>query len=249
MVTLSTTDLLRRVPLFQGLPDTLINQVAQSLEKRTYKRSELIIEANTQPNVLIIILSGQVRVFIVGDSGRQAVIATLGPWECLGEMSMLDGEPHSASVITDTPVDALILSQSALTECIESSSQFALSIMRSLVGRLRNANQKIASLAYVSVFGRVAQYLLDSATESEAGELLVRRKLSQVEMGKTLGASREMISQAMKTFESQLFIEKLEGGKIRVNPNVLQRRPDLIPGVVLNLHQCNRSYSQQASLH
>lgn len=249
MATLSTADLLQRVPLFQGLSEALMNHVVQSMEKRTFKRSELIIEAQTRVNSLIIILSGQVRVFVVGDGGRQAVMATLGPSECLGEMSIIDGEPHSASVIADTAVDALILSQAAFSECIHSSPQFAVSILRSLVGRLRNANQKMASLAYVSVFGRVAQYLIDSATESETGDLLVRRKLSQAEMSKTLGASREMISQAMKTFESQLFIEKLGDGKIRVNSVVLQNRPDLVPGLALNLHQCNRSYGAQGAAY
>ena len=116
-------------------------------------------------------------------------------------------------------------------------------MLRCLVGRLRKANQKIASLAYVSVYGCVAQYLVDTATETETGDLILAKKLSQVEMSQTLGASREMISQALKAFESQSFLQKMESGKFRVNTNIIKDRPEWMPGVVLNLSR--GSHSQQ----
>jgi CRP-like cAMP-binding protein len=178
---------------------------------------------------------------MVEDDGKQAVVATLGAWECIGEMSILDGETQSATVIADTQVDALLLSQEAFLQCIQSSSHLAMALLRTLVGRLRKANQKIASLAHVSVYGRVAQYLVDTAIQSETGELLLANKLSRVEMSQSLGASREMISQALKTFENQAFLQKLEDGHFRVNPIIFKDRPDLLPGVTLNLRECARS--------
>jgi CRP-like cAMP-binding protein len=237
-------ELLRRVPLFRGLPELQISLLATAVEKRQFKRADLILVAGKKLGSLVIILSGQVRVLMVEDDGKQAVIASLGPWECFGEMSILDGEPQTATVIADTPVDALLLSGDAFLYCIQNSTQLAIAVLTSLVGRLRNANQKIASLAYVSVYGRVAQYLVDIATESPSGELLLAKKLSQVEMSQTLGASREMISQALKAFESQAFLEKTVSGQFKVNPIILKDRPDLLPGVTLNL---NRYKSNTAS--
>jgi CRP-like cAMP-binding protein len=209
--------------------------LAYAAEKRQYKRAELILIAGERLGSLVIILSGQVRVLMVEDDGKQAVIATLGPWEYVGEMSILDGEPQVATVIADTPVDALVLSEGAFLHCIQNSSHLAVTVLSNLVGRLRNANLKIASLAYVSVYGRVAQYLVDMATPSESGDLLLVKKLSQVEMSQTLGASREMISQALKAFESQSFLQKMDGGQLKVNPVILKDRPDLLPGVTLDL--------------
>ena len=241
MASLSTVELLRRVPIFLGLPDSHTALLANAVEKRQFKRSEFILEAGQNFGFLVIILSGQVRVMLVEDDGKQAVIATLGAGECVGEMSLLDGEPQSASVIADTPVDALLLSQAAFLYCVQTSTHLATSLLKSLVGRLRKANLKIASLAYVSVYGRVAQYLVDTATESASGDLLLARKLSQVEMSQTLGASREMISQALKAFESKSFLQRLGSGQFRVNPIVLKDRPDLLPGVNLDLSRCHRS--------
>lgn len=245
MASLSTVELLRRVPLFRGLPESQTTLLASAVEKRKFKRAELVLAAGERLGSLVIILSGQVRVLMVEDDGKQAVIATLGPWECLGEMSILDGEPQSATVIADTPVDALLLSQDAFRYCIQSSTHLAMALLTSLVGRLRRANQKIASLAYVSVYGRVAQYLVDTATQTPTGDLLLAKKLSQVEMSQTLGASREMISQALKTFESQSFLQRTVSGQLRVNPIVLKDRPDLLPGVTLDLSRCGH----QAASH
>ena len=246
MASLSTVELLRRVPIFMGLPESQTSLLASSVEKRQFKRAEVILEAGQSLGSLVIILSGQVRVMLVEDDGKQALIATLGSGECVGEMSILDGEPQSAMVIADTAVDALLLRRDAFIHCVQSSTPLAMALLQSLVGRLRRANEKIASLAYVSVYGRVAQYLVDTATESESGDLLLAKKLSQVEMSQTLGASREMISQALRAFESKSFLQKMGSGQFRVNPIVLKDRPDLLPGVTLNLSRCNRSVASSS---
>jgi CRP-like cAMP-binding protein len=241
MASLSTVELLRRVPLFRAIPESQILFLASAVTKHQFKRAELVFEAGQRLGSLVILLSGQVRILMVEDDGKQAVVATLGAWECVGEMSILDGEAQSATVIADTPVDALLLSKDAFLHCIQNDAHLAVAMLRCLVGRLRKANQKIASLAYVSVYGRVAQYLVDTATESETGDLILAKKLSQVEMSQTIGASREMISQALKAFENQAFLQKMESGKFRVNTNILKDRPDLMPGVVLNLSRSSRS--------
>jgi CRP-like cAMP-binding protein len=241
VASLTTVELLRRVPYFQGLSESQTLLLASAVEKRQFKRAEILLSVGQKFGYLIVILSGQVRVMMVEDDGKQAVVATLGAGECVGEMSILDGGPQSATVMADTPVDALLLSQEAFLYCVQSSTHLAMTLLQSLVGRLRRANEKIASLAYVSVYGRVAQYLVDTATESASGDLLLEKKLSQVEMSQTLGASREMISQALKAFESKSFLQKTGSGHFMVNPIVLKDRPDLLPGVTLNLSRCNRS--------
>ena len=241
MASLSTVELLRRVPIFVRLSESQSALLATAVEKRHFKRGEIILEAGENLGSLVIILSGQVRVTVLEENGKQAVIATLGAGEVVGEMSILDGAPQSASVVTDTPVDALLLSQDAFLQCVQNNTHLAIALLQSLVGRLRRANEKIASLAYVSVYGRVAQYLVDTATQTEAGDLLLAKKLSVVAMSQTLGASREMISQALKAFEDKSFLKKMGTGQFSVNPFVLKDRPDLLPGVTLNLSRYSRT--------
>ncbi len=225
MATLTTPELLRRVPLFEHLSDTQAISLMGALEKRRFKRSERLVEAGQKTDMLFVILSGSANVLVSHASGKELVLATLGVGDCIGEMSLLDNEPHSATVAAATQVDALVLTREGFNSCILHNAQMAVAVMRGLVKRLRKANHKIASLALLSVFGRVARYLIDMAEETEAGQLLVRKKMSHAAIAREVGASREMVSKALKEFESQSFICKLDNGMLGITERRAKARP------------------------
>lgn len=214
MATLTKIELLKRVPLFAKLSDTQAISLIGSLEKQRYKRSEHIVDIGLKSNALYVILSGKARVIIISDKGKEVVLANLGVGDCIGEMSLLDDQPHSATVVADSQMDVLILGRDAFTSCVMHNASLAVAVMHGLVDRLRRANQKIASLAFVSVYGRVARALLDSAQVDESGRLIVSQKISHAALSREIGASREMVSKALKEFEKQSFIHKLVDGTL-----------------------------------
>jgi CRP-like cAMP-binding protein len=216
VATLTKIELLKRVPLFAKLSDTQAISLIGSLEKLRYKRSEHIIDIGEKSNALYVIISGRARVVIVSDKGKEVVLATLGVGDCIGEMSLLDELPHSATVVADTQMDVLVLAREAFSSCVTHNAPLAVSVMQGLVDRLRRANQKIASLAFVSVYGRVARALLESAEQDETGQLIISKKISHAAMSREIGASREMVSKALKEFEKQSFIRRLEDGTLRI---------------------------------
>ena len=217
MATLTTPDLLRRVPLFEHLSETQTVSLMGSLEKRRFKRTETLVVVGQKTNALYVILSGTVQVTVSHSSGREQVLATLGVGDCIGEMSLLDNEPHSATVVAATQVDVLVLTREGFNSCILHNAQMAVSVMRGLVKRLRKANGKIASLALLSVYGRVAHYLLGLAQEEGTGRQLIKKKLSHAAIAREVGASREMVSKALKEFEAQCFITKTEQGFLSIS--------------------------------
>lgn len=216
MAMLSNLDLIRRVPLFAGLVPEQAELLANAVTKQRFKRGEALVLQGKMSNALYIILSGKARVLMSDGSGREVILATLSAGECVGEMSLIDREPHSATVMADQQLDALVLGRDEFMHCLQQSSDLSFAVMRELVQRLRSASRKISSLALVGVYGRVAMVLLESA-ESEGGKtLLIREKLSRQDIAKMVGASREMVSRVMKDFEEQGFIQTLEGGGVRV---------------------------------
>jgi CRP-like cAMP-binding protein len=224
VATLSTPDLLRRVPLFEHLSETQTVSLMGALEKKRFKRSETVVVAGQKSNMLFVILSGTVNVIVNHPSGRQLVLAVLGVGDCIGEMSLLDNEPHSATVVAATQVDVLVLTREGFNSCILHNTHMAVAVMRGLVKRLRKANQKIASLALLSVFGRVAHYLLDAAEDTGPGSMVIRKKLSHTAIAREVGASREMVSKALKEFEAQAFITKLDNGQLLIKERRAQPR-------------------------
>ena len=215
MSMLSNLELIRRVPLFALLTANQAESVSESVTKRRFKRGEIIVEQGQKSNTLFIILTGRVRVVTADKRGREVILATLQPGDYIGEMSLIDNEPHSATVRAEVQTDMLILGRTEFARCLPENSSLSYAIMRGLVQRLRSADRQIESLALLDVYGRVARTLLDMA-EMDGEKKMIRNKVSRQDLAKVVGASREMVSRVMKDLEERGMIETQENGSVLI---------------------------------
>jgi CRP/FNR family cyclic AMP-dependent transcriptional regulator len=209
---LSNLDLLRRVPLFSLLTVAQAEVISGAVIKRRFKRGEALVEQGQKSNALFILLTGRARVMTSDSRGREVILATLAQGDYLGEMSIIDNEPHSATVRAEVQTDVLMLGRAEFARCLTENASMSLVVMRGLVKRLRHADRKIESLALLDVYGRVAHALLDFAVPDAQGQLVIKDKISRQDLAKMVGASREMVSRVMKDLEERGFIEALPGG-------------------------------------
>jgi CRP/FNR family cyclic AMP-dependent transcriptional regulator len=217
MSMLTNQDLLRRVPLFAMLSEDQLSRLASSVVKRRVKRGERVVTQGQRSDALSIILSGRARVLMTDSSNnREVILATLKTGDYFGEMSLIDNDVHSATVEAEIQTDVLELGREEFLHCLAESAPLAHGVIRSLVQRLRHADRKIGSLALMTVYGRVANVLLDMAKAVPAGDMVIRERLSRQDIAKMVGASREMVSRVMKDFEEQGFVTPLEGGSMQV---------------------------------
>lgn len=217
MSMLTNLDLIRRVPLFAMLTPAQAESLADAVDKRRFKRGDLIVEQGKKCDALYIILAGRARVVVTDRRAREVILATLQPGDYIGEMSLIDQAPHSASVEAEIQTDALVLGGHDFARCLLENHSTVAAVMRGLVGRLRSADRKIESLALMGVYGRVANVLLDSGVPNPDNNIrVIRDKISRQDIAKMVGASREMVSRVMKDFEEQGFIETREDGAIWV---------------------------------
>ena len=219
MSMLTNLDLIRRVPLFTMLTPTQAESLASAVDKRRFRRGELIVEQGKKCDALYIILAGRARVVVTDSKAREVILATLHPGDHIGEMSLIDQEPHSANVEAEVQTDALVLGGDDFTRCLLENSSTVAAVMKGLVQRLRSADRKIESLALLGVYGRVANVLLDSGVPVPGPEdvRVIRDKISRQDIAKMVGASREMVSRVMKDFEEQGFIETRADGSVLVH--------------------------------
>jgi CRP-like cAMP-binding protein len=213
MSILSNLDLIRRVPLFSTLTQAQAESVADAVVKRRYKRGEIIVEQGKKSNFLAIVLTGRARVVTTDTRGREVILATMNPGDYVGEMSLIDNQPHSASVRAEVQTDVLILGRAEFARCLPENTSMAYAVMKGLVLRLRHADRKIESLALMDVYGRVARALLEFAQPDKDGQLVIRDRVSRQDVAKMIGASREMVSRVMKDLEDRGFIEVTEDGR------------------------------------
>ena len=213
MAMLSSLDLIRRVPLFSMLTNDQAQGVADGVVKRRFRRGEIIVEHGQKSNALFILLTGRARVLTADSRGREVILAVLQSGDYVGEMSLIDNEPHSATVRAEVQTDMLVLGRAEFARCLPENSSLSYAIVRGLVQRLRNADRQIESLALLDVYGRVARTLLDMA-EDDNGVKIIRGKVSRQDLAKVVGASREMVSRVMKDLEERKIIETQENGSV-----------------------------------
>ena len=211
MAMLSNLDLIRRVPLFSLLSNEQAQGIADNVVKRRYRRGEILVEQGGKSNALFILLTGRARVLTSGSRGREVILAVLSSGDYVGEMSLIDNEPHSATVRAEIQTDVLVLSRAEFARCLPENSSLSYAIMHGLVQRLRNADRQIETLALLDVYGRVARSLLEMA--EVVNEIrIIRSKVSRQDLAKVVGASREMVSRVMKDLEERGMIETQENG-------------------------------------
>ena len=174
------------------------------------------MEQGEKSNTLFIILTGRVRVVTSDKRGREVILATLNPGDYIGEMSLIDNEPHSATYRAEVQTDMLTLGRAEFARCLPENSSMSYAIMKGLVQRLRQADRKIESLALMDVYGRVARALLEFAQPDREGLMTIRERISRQDIAKMVGASREMVSRVMKDLEDRGFIETREDGSMVV---------------------------------
>jgi CRP/FNR family cyclic AMP-dependent transcriptional regulator len=187
--------ILKTVPLFSLLSDNQLGSLFPAIQHRSYPRHAFMLRAGERPDALYIILAGRAKVLIEDGEGREVTLTIIGPSEFFGEMSLIDDKPRSASVEALEACEILYISKAAFMGCLKDNFEVAMLMLRSIVGRLREADRKIASLALMDVHGRVARLLMDLARE--VNDVWIVDTGSE-EMARMVGASREMVSRVLK---------------------------------------------------
>lgn len=211
----STLALLQKIPLFACLLEGQFEQLARMAVPRKVARHTTIVRAGDSTDSLFVMVSGSAKVLNRDEEGREVILSLLGAGECFGEMGLIDGSPRSADVIANESCELLVIAKRDFVHALADNFDLCLSIMKSLVLRLREANRKIESLALMDVYGRVAKLLLDLSV-AEGGRRVIGRKVSKQDMAKMVGASREMVSRVMKDLEGSGYI-RVEDGRIVLN--------------------------------
>lgn len=130
---------IQSVPLFKRLNKKQLERVARHADEVTVPAGKVLShEGRSGGRELLIIIEGKLTV------ERGAVtLATLGPGEFVGEMSLLDGEPYSATVTAETDAVLLVIGRPAFKPMLDDIPGFKDNILLALVQRLRAADERL----------------------------------------------------------------------------------------------------------
>ena len=207
------------MPLLASLGEDHLQAFAALLREKRYPRGSIVLSQGAPGDSLYLIAKGQVKVVLIHEDGREAILSVLGEGTFFGEMALLDQEPRSAHVIAMTDSTLLQLNRSDFQERLRSGPDVAIALLRELSRRLRRADETIASLMLLDVNGRIANLLLELADE-EGGERITRR-LTHATIGQMVGASRETVSRTMRSLVNQKILSVSRGEIVLLNRRAL----------------------------
>ena len=128
---------LQGVPLFSALSKRDLKTVEQAADRIEVPAGREVVSEGRTGHEFFLILDGKASV--TRDNRK---VADLGPGDYFGEMAVLDQGPRTATVVADTDMNLLVLGQREFAGLISTVPGLAGKLMRSLAGRLRDADAK-----------------------------------------------------------------------------------------------------------
>jgi CRP/FNR family cyclic AMP-dependent transcriptional regulator len=196
--------LLSEVELFSELDPEELTKVAALAQTRAVARETPVFHAGDAADAVYVIVNGKVKIVTTSSDGREFILTVLGAGQVFGEMALLESAPRSASVITVTPTELIVLGRREFQHLLDTSPSISRKLLTILSRRLRRANSTMESLAYMDVAGRLARFLLDLARDHGQrmgnGWVVVRRP-THADIAHSIGTSRETVSRLINEFE------------------------------------------------
>lgn len=221
---METIDVLRISKLFNGLGDDELTMLAQLTSKRTVQKNTQVIGLGDISNALYLIKSGTVKVVVTNYANveqKEIILSTLQPGDHFGELSLLDGKPRSANIVTLEKCEFIVIHQADFYDFLRLHSTVAIGVIKHLCERVRSLTNKVEDLVVLDVYGRLVKLLDSLAEQEENGRRVVSLPLTQNDIGLRVGASREMISRILSELE--------KGGYLTINNKIITLNRKLPP--------------------
>jgi CRP-like cAMP-binding protein len=210
---------LEQCVLFQHVDVAGLDACLACLRLRRFRKDETVFHQGDPGDALYVVASGRVKIVLPSpDTGEPAILATLGRGQFFGELAMLDGEPHSASVVALEPTETLVLGRDDFERLFDAEPSIRRSLVLALARELRRLTDHVEALHFLDLPGRLAFRIADlarsagqadghsngtgapGATLTSTREVRLDWPYTQAELAGMVGGSRESVNRLLADF-------------------------------------------------
>jgi CRP/FNR family transcriptional regulator, cyclic AMP receptor protein len=174
---------------------------------------------------------GLLKVTMVSRAGSERILAFLGPGAIVGELSIIDGLPRSASVVAVRASSLSFLSRAAFEAFARSHPEIYKNLVTLIAARLRETDAVIAAGSFLPLRGRVACTLLELAEDFGhdvgSGRIVIRQKIGQSDLAAMAGIARENVSRILNDWKRRKLVSRLSGYYCLENKAQLEHEAEL----------------------
>ena len=204
-------------------PKAILAQLPERLSARLFagakschlRAGDALFAAGDSGNGCYRLERGLLKVIITSPRGEERILAILGRGEIVGELSLIDRQPRSASVIAVKDCELSFISQRNFEKCIKVDPNINRYLVNVLALRLRETNEGIAADSFLTVEARLARALLSLTDyvgeDAGAGRISIRHKIGQSDLAAMAGVARENVSRALSDWKRRDLVTRSSG--------------------------------------
>ncbi len=171
-----------------------------------YPSKSTLIHHGEKAETLYYIVKGSVAVLIKDEEGKEMILSYLNQGDFIGELGLFEeGQERTAWVRAKSVCEVAEISYKKFRLLIQVNSDILMRLSAQMAKRLQTTSEKVGSLAFLDVTGRIAQTLLNLAKQPDAMTHPdgMQIKITRQEIGQIVGCSRETVGRILKMLEDQ----------------------------------------------
>lgn len=222
------------IPRSESLLAALPTELSQSLFAKarpvSLKADQTLFMVGDEGDGCYRVEEGLLKASIAAPAGGERILAILGPGSVVGELSMIDRGPRSASVTALRESKLSFVGRSAFEAFGQSRPELYRHVATLLAQRLRDTDEALVATNFLSLKGRLARALLSLAEafgrDIGQGRILIRQKVSQSDLAAMAGIARENVSRVLNDWTSRSLVRRLAGYYCLDDRAALQRETE-----------------------
>ena len=213
--------LLKRIRLFHSLTDNELFDLSPKVMLREFKKNHVILHEEDTNSFMYIVVMGKVKIYQIVDGGKEMILSVHGSGEFFGEMSLIDGKTHPATVAAMEPSTVAIISRNDFYALLHSQRKVLENLLELLCSRLRESWKKIQMLNFNDAAQRIKMLLLilsDDYGETTLLGTTLRIKLIHQNIADMTGLTRETVTRVLDKWKNSGEIKITKDKFIHLNP-------------------------------
>ncbi|MEM8786288.1 MAG: Crp/Fnr family transcriptional regulator, partial [Pseudomonadota bacterium] len=205
-----TAQQLQAIDLFEDLPTTEIAALVDRCVWHHAKKGDEVFDRQSDNRDIFFVISGRVRIVNFALSGREVAYAECKAGSYFGELSAIDGEPRSASVVALEDSTLASLDQSEFHKLLARQPAVAIRVLKKLVGIVRSADERIMDLATLSAYQRVYRRILELKRPDPVRQdsWLIYPLPTQAEIAAQASTTRETVARVLGQLQNESITQR-----------------------------------------
>lgn len=203
-------DRLKDIDLLTDLPDADRRALERQCRWRRFEAGEQILDKDSEDKDVYFVASGGVQVVNYSITGREIAFARVNAGGYFGELSAIDQQPRSASVVAAEPSLLGTLPARTFLERIANRPEVAVRLLHRLAAIVRSCDERIMDLSTLGAVQRVYQHILRLAEESPVspGAYLIRPMPTHKTIAAMASTTRETVARSLSQLSGAGIIER-----------------------------------------